>query len=82
MQATTFPRDAEATKERLLLAAADSETGALPPRLLLGSDAYNLAHTALTARLAHIESQHTLTISTDADDYANTAAGGLEGLRR
>jgi NAD(P)-dependent dehydrogenase (short-subunit alcohol dehydrogenase family) len=58
-----------------------AEADELPPRLLLGSDAYNLAHAALSARLAFVEAQRELTLSTDADDYV-AAGGGLESIRR
>jgi NAD(P)-dependent dehydrogenase (short-subunit alcohol dehydrogenase family) len=54
---------------RAMIAAADAaET---PRRLLLGSDAYRLVQAALADRLAFVEAQHDLTVSTDADadDY-------------
>lgn len=50
-----------------MIAAAEAEE--LPGRLLLGSDAYGLAHAALSARLAAVEAQRDVTVSTDADDY-------------
>jgi hypothetical protein len=53
-------------------AAVDADK--TPPRLLLGSDAYRLVHGALSDRLAFVEAQHDLTVSTDADDYAPAAA--------
>ncbi|HEY4098916.1 MAG TPA: SDR family oxidoreductase [Baekduia sp.] len=56
-----------------MIGAADAD--ALPPRLLLGSDAYSLAHAALTARLAFVEAQRDIALATDADDYADTGAG-------
>jgi hypothetical protein len=60
-----------------MVAAMIGAAGAdvLPPRLLLGSDAYHLAHAALTARLAFVEAQRDITLATDADDYADTGAG-------
>jgi NAD(P)-dependent dehydrogenase (short-subunit alcohol dehydrogenase family) len=45
-----------------------------PRRLLLGSDAYRLVHAALSDRLAFVEAQHDLTVSTDADDYVSATA--------
>jgi NAD(P)-dependent dehydrogenase (short-subunit alcohol dehydrogenase family) len=41
----------------------------LPQRLLLGSDAYDLVHAALSERLASLEAQWSVALSTDADDY-------------
>jgi hypothetical protein len=54
----------------------------MPLRLLLGSDAYQLAHTTLSARVAAIEAQHDITTSTDADDYTSPGSTGLESLQR
>jgi NAD(P)-dependent dehydrogenase (short-subunit alcohol dehydrogenase family) len=45
-----------------------------PRRLLLGSDAYNLVHAALTDRLTTFEAQKDVAYSTDADDYQPTTA--------
>jgi hypothetical protein len=53
---------------RAMIDAADADD--TPRRLLLGSDAYQLVHAALSARLASVEAQRELTFSTDADDYA------------
>ncbi|MGH8031837.1 MAG: SDR family oxidoreductase, partial [Luteimonas sp.] len=39
-----------------------------PKRLLLGSDAYSLVHAALKERLAALEAQQELALSTDFDD--------------
>ncbi len=36
-----------------------------PKRLLLGSDAYRLVHAALTERLAALEAQKDIALSTD-----------------
>jgi NAD(P)-dependent dehydrogenase (short-subunit alcohol dehydrogenase family) len=52
---------------RTVVDGADADE--TPRRLLLGSDAYKLVHTALADRLAFVEAQHDLTVSTDADDY-------------
>jgi NAD(P)-dependent dehydrogenase (short-subunit alcohol dehydrogenase family) len=57
---------------RAMIDAADADE--TPRRLLLGSDAYRLVHAALYDRLAFVEAQHDLTVSTDADDYVPTAA--------
>ena len=54
-----------------MIAAADADE--LPARLLLGSDAYQLVHAALAARLTLVEAQKNLALSTDADDYRAAA---------
>jgi NAD(P)-dependent dehydrogenase (short-subunit alcohol dehydrogenase family) len=56
---------------RAMIDAADAEE--TPRRLLLGSDAYKLVHTALAERLAFVEAHHDLAVSTDADDYVPAA---------
>jgi NAD(P)-dependent dehydrogenase (short-subunit alcohol dehydrogenase family) len=53
---------------RAMIDAVDADE--TPRRLLLGSDAYRSVHAALSDRLAFVEAQHDLTVSTDADDYA------------
>jgi NAD(P)-dependent dehydrogenase (short-subunit alcohol dehydrogenase family) len=57
---------------RAVIDAADADK--TPRRLLLGSDAYGLVHAALSERLAFVEAQRDLSLSTDADDYAPAAA--------
>jgi NAD(P)-dependent dehydrogenase (short-subunit alcohol dehydrogenase family) len=57
---------------RAMIEAADADE--TPRRLLLGSDAYRLVHAALSDRLAFVQAQHDLTISTDADDYTPATA--------
>ncbi len=52
-----------------MIAAADAAE--LPQRLLLGSDAYGLARGALAERLAFVEAQRDITISTDCDDFVS-----------
>ncbi|MGC1302806.1 MAG: SDR family oxidoreductase [Caulobacteraceae bacterium] len=47
---------------------ASVEVSPAPLRLTLGSDAYRLMHAALTQRLAGLEAQQALALSTDADD--------------
>ncbi len=51
---------------RAIIASADAETA--PYRLILGSDAYQLVHQALSTRLAALEAQKELAYSTDAED--------------
>jgi NADP-dependent 3-hydroxy acid dehydrogenase YdfG len=55
---------------KMATAIIEAAAADLPERLLLGSDAYHLVHTALTGRLAALEAQQELASSTDADDYA------------
>jgi hypothetical protein len=57
---------------RAMIDAVDAEK--TPRRLLLGSDAYRLVHAALADRLAFVEAQHDLSVSTDADDYVAAVA--------
>lgn len=75
-----IPGDPVKMADAMIAAAASPEP--LPLRLLLGSDAYTLAHATLTARVAALEAQRDLALSTDADDYTATAGGGLGTLRR
>lgn len=49
-----------------IIASADAEKA--PYRLILGSDAYQLVHQALSTRLAALEAQKELAYSTDAED--------------
>jgi NAD(P)-dependent dehydrogenase (short-subunit alcohol dehydrogenase family) len=57
---------------RAMIDAADA--GETPRRLLLGSDAYRLVHAALSDRLAFVEAQRDLTLSTDAEGHASSTA--------
>jgi NAD(P)-dependent dehydrogenase (short-subunit alcohol dehydrogenase family) len=63
---STIPGDVRKMVAAMIDAVDADET---PKRLLLGSDAYDLVHAALSDRLAFVEAQHDLTVSTDADDY-------------
>jgi NAD(P)-dependent dehydrogenase (short-subunit alcohol dehydrogenase family) len=65
--ASAIPGDVHKMARAMIDAADADET---PRRLLLGSDAYKLVHTALADRLAAVEAQYDLAVSTDADDYA------------
>jgi NAD(P)-dependent dehydrogenase (short-subunit alcohol dehydrogenase family) len=65
-----IPGDVHKMVRAMIDAADAAET---PRRLLLGSDAYALVHAALADRLAFVEAQHDLSVSTDADDYAPAA---------
>jgi NAD(P)-dependent dehydrogenase (short-subunit alcohol dehydrogenase family) len=67
---SAIPGDVHKMVRAMIDAADAAET---PRRLLLGSDAYRLVHTALADRLAFVEAQHDLSVSTDADDYAPAA---------
>jgi NAD(P)-dependent dehydrogenase (short-subunit alcohol dehydrogenase family) len=69
--ASAIPGDVHKMARAMIDAADAAQT---PRRLLLGSDAYRLVHTALADRLAFVEAQHDLTVSTDADDYTPAAA--------
>jgi NAD(P)-dependent dehydrogenase (short-subunit alcohol dehydrogenase family) len=69
--ASAIPGDAY-KMARAMIDAADADE--LPRRLLLGSDAYRLVHAALSGRLAFVEAQHDITVSTDADDYVPATA--------
>lgn len=53
---------------KMMQAAIDSvDLAEAPKRLVLGSDAYNGIHDVLTKRLAALEAQKTIALSTDAD---------------
>lgn len=54
-----------------MIALADVDNP--PRRLLLGSDAYTLVHTALADRLAVFEAQKDVAYSTDVDDFHSAA---------
>lgn len=73
------PGDPAKMADAMIAAATSADP--LPARLLLGSDAYTLAHAALSARIAALEAQRDVALSTDADDYAGAGAG-LEAIRR
>ncbi len=68
---SAIPGDVHKMARAMIDAADAAET---PRRLLLGSDAYRLVHTALSDRLAFVEAQRELTLSTDADDYTPATA--------
>ncbi len=68
---SAIPGDAHKMVRAMIDAVDADET---PKRLLLGSDAYRLVHAALSDRLAFVEAQHDLSLSTDADDYAPATA--------
>jgi NAD(P)-dependent dehydrogenase (short-subunit alcohol dehydrogenase family) len=70
-QTSDIPGDVPKMARAMIDAADADET---PRRLLLGSDAYRMVHAALADRLAFVEAQHDLTVSTDADDYAAVSA--------
>jgi NAD(P)-dependent dehydrogenase (short-subunit alcohol dehydrogenase family) len=59
-----FPGDPRKVAAAIIASADQSPA---PKRLTLGSDAYALVHTALTERLAALESQKALAHSTDVD---------------
>ncbi|MBE1710828.1 MULTISPECIES: SDR family oxidoreductase [Mesorhizobium] len=59
-----FPGDPRKVASAII---ASAEQTPAPRRLTLGSDAYALVHTALTERLAALESQKALARSTDVD---------------
>ena len=59
-----FPGDPRKVASAIIASADQSPA---PKRLTLGSDAYDLVHTALSERLAQLESQKGLARSTDVD---------------
>lgn len=59
-----FPGDPRKVASAIVASADQSPA---PKRLILGSDAYDLVHTALSERLAQLESQKLLAHSTDVD---------------
>jgi NAD(P)-dependent dehydrogenase (short-subunit alcohol dehydrogenase family) len=73
VRAMAASREIPAPGEPAKMARAMIDAGGadeLPPRLLLGSDAYAAVRGALAARLAYVEAHEQLAQTTDADDYA------------
>ncbi|SIK49350.1 short-chain dehydrogenase [Mycobacteroides abscessus subsp. abscessus] len=70
LAAGAFPTPGDANKmAAAMIASVDQEPA--PRRLLLGSDAYELVHAGLTARLAAFEAQKAVAYSTDVDTNAD-----------
>jgi hypothetical protein len=63
---TTIPSGDPVKIAQAIIDSAAQEPA--PKRLLLGSDAYTNVQAALTGRLASVEAQRELALSTDADD--------------
>ena len=62
-EATSVPIGDPAKMASIIIASVDQDPA--PRRLVLGSDSYNFIHKALSDRLAALEAQKHLALSTD-----------------
>jgi NAD(P)-dependent dehydrogenase (short-subunit alcohol dehydrogenase family) len=76
LRADTVPQEAMPGDPRKMAQAMIdvAERDELPARLALGSDAYAMIRGALESRLAALDRERDVTLSTDADDYQPPAA--------